>query len=265
MWLKNVSIKVQHKFLRNRTFALVISAQLGPSAEGFTPTVTQHLPLSKTSQLIWPFLCSVSNVNVLPHAKQLALDPLWMLSLSALNICITNAGWVLISLVFLNISGSNMGCVSQQHGGWWGCRFWTVETFNFCPTPDVASAGHSSVQEDQNNNKKRSLLSFWSSFLLQLKKNLLQNSIIFLGENCLGPERLCAAFTDWWENSRFGKATQAVTVNTRAVRCYTVKTKHVVWWRSEELKDYGSFLQSESDTKFVNVKLRLRCASGITH
>lgn len=30
---------------------------------------------------------------------------------------------------------------------------------------------------------------------IPVKEDLLQNSIIFVGENCLGPERLCAAFT----------------------------------------------------------------------
>lgn len=105
------------------------------------------------------------------------------------------------------------------------CRFWTVETFNFSHTPDVASACHASVQGDQN--KKVSLV-FLEFIFIPVKEDLLQNSIIFVGENCLGPERLCAAFTDWWENSRFGKATQAVSVNTWPVRCYTVKTKHVV-------------------------------------
>lgn len=73
-----------------------------------------------------------------------------------------------------------MGCVSQEYGGWWGCRLWIVAIFNFCHKRDVASARDSSVQEDQN--KKVSLV-FLEFIFTPVKENLLQNSIIFLGVN----------------------------------------------------------------------------------
>lgn len=53
--------------------------------------------------------------------------------------------------------------------------------FNFCHKCDVASTHDSSVQEDQNKKKKS--LVFLEFIFAQVKENLLQNSIIFLGVN----------------------------------------------------------------------------------